>query len=153
MPLVLNDKGRLEPIFLNREKTKQVTFLNAREHQDYLKANPEMAQRIADADATKVTPLDKLAASNQSLRAAAEKLETVTRERNAMEAEAGDLRDQLAAAKAELEVALARQRGSGPQVHNEAGDPDADVRTGLAPTPRKRRTKAEIQAAKAAAAG
>ena len=139
-PLIVGAKGKLEPI---GGALNPLTFKTARDEADYMKANPDMAVKITEGRAMIAGPADKLEASNASMQKLAETHRQTVAERNALEAEASDLRDQLAAARAELDAAQARKRG-GASVQNEEATEEAN------PTRRKRRTKAEIQAARAA---
>lgn len=139
-PQILNVKGKLEPIggMLN-----PLTFKSAREEEAYYKENPEMAQKIAEARATLKGPSDQLEASNASMRKLVEANKEVVAERNALEGEVTDLKDQLAAARAELDAAMARRRGASSPVQDEEAAEEA------APTGKKRgrKSRAEILAA------
>lgn len=139
-PSIINAKGKLAPI---GDVLNPLTFKSAREESEYLKANPEMAEKIAAARALIASPADKLVASNESMAKLAEVHKEVVSERNKLEAEAAELRDQLAAAKAELAAAQNARRGHASPVHDEGAEEESN------PT-RKRRTKAEMQAARAA---
>lgn len=145
MPLIVGKGGKLVPIYLDREGLRPLTFANAREETEYLRANPDMAQKISEARAQQQSPSDKLEASNESMRKLAEKHKEVVAERNAMEGENADLRDQLARAQAELEAARAQSRGATRQVRSEGGEETAQD----APAPKKRgrKSRAEILAA------
>lgn len=139
MPLIV-DGGRCVPVYLDRERLRPLVFQNAREETDYLKANPAMVERFAEAAAMQKSPLDKLADKDRALASVSEAHEATKAERNALENENSELKSELERMQAELAAARARQRGVGAEASQ--NDPA---------TPGRRRSGASVAAAKAGA--
>ena len=50
MPLIVGKGGKLVPIYLDREGLRPLTFANAREETEYLRANPDMARHVPSSN-------------------------------------------------------------------------------------------------------